>query len=69
MKHKLSMCILIPTLALLYSYITKIGIKVHALSLHFISAACFSAFIVVAGPLLMLKILNFFLIVAQNYMK
>ena len=40
MKHKLSACILIPTLA---GYSTaKVGIKLHALS--FISAACFSAF-------------------------
>ena len=39
MKHKLSACILIPSLARF-----KEGIKMDALSLCFISAACFSTF-------------------------
>ena len=47
MKHKLSACILIPILAgYLYS-VAKVGIKMQELSLYFISAACFSAFIAV----------------------
>ena len=42
MKHELSACILIPTLA---GYSTaKVGIKMQELSLCFISGACFSAF-------------------------
>ena len=45
MKHKLSACILIPTLAVLYP--AEVGIKMHALGSCFISAACFMAFIAV----------------------
>ena len=44
MKHKLSACILIPTFSRVYST-AKVGIKMHALSLCLIYAACFSAFI------------------------
>ena len=45
LKHKLSACILILTLAatVLCSYPATVGIKLHALGLCFISAACFSA--------------------------
>jgi len=47
MKHELSACILIPTLAG-YTYNTaKVQIKMHALGSCFISAACFSVFIAV----------------------
>ena len=42
MKNELSASISMPTLAVLYP--AKVGIKMHALSLCFISAACFSAF-------------------------
>jgi len=47
MKHKLSACILITTLAKYLYSIAKVGIIMQALSVCFISAACFSAFIVV----------------------
>ena len=39
MKHEVSACILIPTLAVLYAYPAKVGIKMHALSSCFISTA------------------------------
>ena len=54
MKHKLSACISIPTLALLYAFYfsqvystSKVEIEMHALSLCFTSAACAMFFIAV----------------------
>ena len=42
-KHKLSPCILNPTFSQAYST-AEVGIKMHAVNLCFISAACFSGF-------------------------
>ena len=66
MKHKLSACILVPTLA---GYSTaKVGVKMHALILFFISAACFSAFIAVPKiPIFPTLVCVLFLASMQSY--
>jgi len=62
MKHELIACIVIPTFAVLYSYLAKVGIKMHALSSCFISAACFITFYRAgrSGPVALVLARHFF---------